>query len=618
MPHDAVALATDGWLGEWQQRNAKATLPHVLEHIESGEARANLARLAGSSEQPFHGMPFTDSDVHKTLEALAWAAGVGHVERDLLARGEKLIYLLQKVQTDDGYLNSYVQGTPGIERWSDPQWGHELYTAGHLFQAAVAAGRTGVFGDLPAIAERMATLLVGTHGGADNPYIDGHPQVETALVELYRLSGEVSYLELARQQLERRGRSWLGAGQFGSAYFQDHTPIRDAIRATGHAVRQLYLLTGAVDVAVECHDHELLAAAERIWQDLFHTKTYVSGAHGSRHRDEAIGDPYELPPDRAYAETCAAIASFQLNWRLLLATGSARYADAMEIALYNAIAVSTSVDGIAFFYSNPLQVRTGHDGSQEDVASQRRPWFSCACCPPNLVRLLASVHDYLATTTPRGVALHQYSAGTVDALVDDLPVRIKIATNYPYDQAVRMTVETAAVFELTLRIPAWCTRYSVAVDGERQPVQTRDGYLTLARDWAAGAEVELILEMPVRVVQPHPHLDAVRGCVAIMRGPVLFALEQADLPTEVVLEDARLITVHPAAPSPIPGLSPVVVPVQLTVTAANPQEELYQDSRADPAASVRLEAMLYPYHRWANRSRGAMRVWIPRAVGDLS
>jgi uncharacterized protein len=611
LPHRAVVLHADGWLGEWQRRNATATLPHVLDHVEYGEARGNLARLAGTGDQPFSGMFFTDSDVYKALEALAWAAGAGHLSGDLLARGDKLVDLLEKVQADDGYLNSYVQGTPGVARWSDPQWGHELYTAGHLFQAAVAASRAGVLTDLPVIAERMADLLVSVHGAADSPYLDGHPQVETALVELYRLTGESGYLELARHQLERRGHGWLGPDQFGSAYFQDHEPIRVAARATGHAVRQLYLLAGAVDVAVECHDRELLAAAERLWDDLFGTKTYISGGQGSRHRDEAIGDAYELPPDRAYAETCAAIASFQLNWRLLLATGRAKYADSMEIALYNVIAASTSVTGTAFFYSNPLQLRTGHDGSQEDVASRRLPWFRCACCPPNLARLLASVHDYLATTVATGLAVHHYSACTIDAEVEGRPMRLAIATNYPYDGMVRITVGAAATFDLALRIPAWCTSFTVTVDGNDVPAEMADGYVRLARNWGAGTAVELSLEMPARIVHPHPHIDAVRGSVAIMRGPLLFALEQADLASTVQVEDVRLVAVHAAASSPLPELSPVVVPVTLAVGRPASGIGLYADSPPDVAGSVPLEALLFPYHRWGNRTAGGMRVWIP-------
>jgi uncharacterized protein len=215
--------------------------------------------------------------------------------------------------------------------------------------------------------------------------------------------------------------------------------VRSATAATGHAVRQLYLEAGVVDVAVESGDAELLAASERIWDDLFATKTYVTGAHGSRHRDEAIGDAYELPSDRAYAETCAAIASFHWNWRLLLATGRHRYADEMERVLYNAIAGSTALDGKHYFYSNPMQLRPGHDGSDEDAPSHRLSWYGCACCPPNLSRLLASLNGYAATTDASGVQVHLYSPATIRAG----SVVLRVSTSYPWDGRIEVAVESA-------------------------------------------------------------------------------------------------------------------------------------------------------------------------------
>ena len=413
----------------------------------------------------FRGMFFTDSDVYKTLEAVAWSASSGDQAEEVVARGQALVDLIAKVQDEDGYLNSFVQGDPTVQRWSDPQWGHELYTAGHLFQAAVAAARVGVFTELVDVAHRFADLLVMTHAGPDSRYIDGHPQVETALVELSRVTGDDRYVALAGAQLDRRGRGWLGPDRFGSPYFQDHQPVREAREATGHAVRQLYLLAGMVDVAVEQHDQELLAAAQRIWADLYRTKTHISGAHGSRHRDEAIGDAYELPPDRAYAETCAAIASFQLAWRLLLATGDVRYADEMETCLFNAIAVSTSRSGTEFFYSNPLQVRSGHDGSQEDAPSRRLPWFACACCPPNIARLIASVHDYLVTTSDGALTLHQYAAGRIDTQVGETRVRIQVTTAYPHQGTIRLRVQATGDMVLRLRLPSWCTHWHLTIDG---------------------------------------------------------------------------------------------------------------------------------------------------------
>jgi DUF1680 family protein len=609
--HDATRLDPAGLLGGWQQRTRRATIPHVLDHVEGGEALANLNRLldpALAGEVPFRGMVFTDSDIYKTLEAVAWAA-IGLEPGDAgLRRAERLVDLVGRAQEADGYLNSWVQGT-GRARWSDPQWGHELYTAGHLFQAAVAADRVGVLPGLLAVATRLADLLVDRFGAESSPYLDGHPQVETALVELYRSTGVEAYLQLARRQLDRRGHGHLGEDRFGSAYFQDAVPLRAATEATGHAVRQVYLLTGAVDVAVETDDQELLDAVVRIWDEMAATKSYVTGALGSRHRDEAIGDPHELPPDRAYAETCAGIAAFQLAWRLLLATGATRYADAMEIVLYNAVAAATSSDGTAFFYSNPLHLRTGHAGGHEDAPTQRLPWFSCACCPPNLARLLAGVHDYLVTTSTEGVQIQHLSAGRVRVERAGGEVRLELRTDYPHDGVVRIEVQTAVAeeWELAIRIPAWCREFRVSLDGVDQEVGAVDGYVRLRRDWSESTVVGLDLSMPVRRIQAHPRVDAVRGCVALARGPVVYALEDADLPAGVVLEDVRLVDVGSVGrdENDFP-----VMEITAVVERADPQV-LYTDRPSGPEVSEPFAVRIGPYHRWANRTPGAMRVWIP-------
>ncbi|NLT53359.1 MAG: glycoside hydrolase family 127 protein [Actinomycetales bacterium] len=606
--HDAVTVRPTGWLAGWRERALDATLSHVLQRVEEGEARGNLARLLGDGE-PVRGMPFTDSDVYKTLEAFAWAAGSLDPDDKRLDRARELVALLARVQEADGYLNSWVQGHGG-ERWSDPQAGHELYTAGHLFQAAVAAQRTGALPGLMEIAVRFADLLLTRFADPSSPYVDGHPEVETALVELFRATGETSYLDLARHQIERRGHGWLGEGRFGSAYFLDAVPVRRADRATGHAVRQLYLLSGALDVAVETHDQELLDAVARVWTDLQVSKTYVTGAHGSRHRDESIGDAYELPPDRAYAETCAAIAAFHLGWRLLLATGEGRYADAMETLLHNAIAAAMSTDGTSFFYSNPLQVRTGHDGGHEDAPSRRLPWFSCACCPPNLARLLSGVQDYLVTATEHGIQIHHPTPATVDAVVAGAPVELTVRTGYPHDGRIVVEVEhdSPQPWELSLRIPGWCGRYGLTVDGVPTPAAADRGYVRLHRDWAGRHEVTLTLDMPVRLLHPHPRVDAVRGCVAVTRGPLVYALEEVDLPPGVVLEDVRLLAVL-GVRATADGVPAPVVDVRVA-RELPPGDALYLTT-PDTGTGEPFDVPLIPYHLWANRDPGAMRVWIP-------
>jgi DUF1680 family protein len=620
---DAVVLDPNGHLGGWQQRSAELSLPHCIDNLESSGALGNLRHVAGRGEQPFTGMWFADSDVYKTLEAAAWTGGAGALRGFV----DDTVELLGAAQDSDGYLNSWYQLDHPADRWRDLRWGHELYCAGHLIQAAVAADRTGANGKLIEIATRFADLLVERFGPDGQDGICGHPEIETALVELYRQTGRRAYLDLAGRMIDLRGHRLLDSKNqaadiadrgFGLQYFQDHEPVRVATAATGHAVRQLYLEAGVVDVAVETGDAELLAASERIWDDLFATKTYLTGAHGSRHRDEAIGDAYELPSDRAYAETCAAIASFHWNWRLLLATGRHRYADEMERVLYNAIAVSTAVDGRHFFYSNPLQLRAGHDGSDEDAPSQRLSWYRCSCCPPNLARLLASLPGYLATTDPSGVQLHLYASATVRTSTAVLHVR----TDYPWDGRIAITVDSAASepWTLALRVPAWCADAFATIDGEPVEVDVEAGYLRLHRAWPASSTIVLELAMPVRLIAPHPRVDALRGCVALARGPLVYCVEQVDAGTGVVLDDIRLDPTE--APTGVVRDDLLDVPVAIAARAVVMDDQapspIYSGWQSTTPSGRPIELTAIPYYRWANREPGAMRVWLPVAVADVT
>jgi DUF1680 family protein len=611
---DRVRLGPGGLLGHWRARNADTTLWHCADHLESSGNLGNLRAAAGEPGAEFSGMWFADSDVYKTLEAAAWELGSAPEDAGLRALVKDTVALLARAQRPDGYLNSYFTVVEPESRWRKPDWSHELYCAGHLFQAAVAAGRTGAAPELVDLARRFADLLVARFGQVEE--VCGHPEIETALVELYRLTGHRPYLDLARRFLDLRGHGLLGPGRFGSAYFQDHVPPRAAREVAGHSVRQLYLLAGMADVATETGDAELFAAAERLWDDAFGTRVHLTGAHGSRHRDEAYGDPYELPPDRAYAETCASIASFQWNWRMLLATGGVRYADEMERVLYNAIAAAVSTDGRHFFYSDPLHMRSNHHSGGEEDAARRLPWFRCACCPPNIARLMASLPAYVATADDSGVQIHLYGQAEVTATVAGQPVRVEMTTAYPWDGRVEITVAEgpATPWTLALRIPGWCEAYTVA----GADVDAQEGYVRLTGAWAPGARVVLDLAMPVRRVTAHPRVDAVRGCVALARGPLVYCLEQADLEQAglapgALLDDVRL---DPAAPieagarSDLPDI-PVVLTLSGSLADGGPSLYRTEGTHERPATPVTLTAV--PYFLWGNRTEGPMRVWIPVA-----
>lgn len=615
---DSVQLRPEGHLGSWQELNRTSTIPHCIDNLESSGALDNFRRLVGESDAAFRGFWFQDSDLYKTLEAVGWEAG-----RQADPRWEEYVAsmgeLLAKVQEPDGYLNTWVQGVEPGKRWDKLQWSHELYTAGHLLQAAVAVARTTGNGAVVEVARRVADCIVENFGPGGAEKIDGHPEVETALVELYRLTGDKRYLETAVRQLELRGHGILPDDRFGRQYFQDHLPIRKAAHeATGHAVRQVYLSTGVADAYLENGDASLLEAAESLWENIFTQKAYLTGALGSRHRDEAFGDAFELPPDRAYAETCASIASLHFSWRLLLATGNSKYADEMERALYNGIAASTSVEGNSFFYSNPLQLRTGHDGSTEDAPSERLSWYACACCPPNLARLVASLHHYVATQDESGLQLQLLHDGEIRASGEPFGGEITVATTteYPWDEKASIEVTApAGEWTLSVRIPSWCKDPEVTIGGKPiEAVTDASGYLRLSRDWEGNTIVLLTLPMPVQIVSAHPRVDAVRGTVALVRGPVVYCLEQHDQADGVVLEDLAVDAAAPveiAAAEGIPGVRTVLK----AAGVARPQSEqaLYRTSGTEAAEQRPVELTAIPYFRWANRGPAAMRVWIPLA-----
>lgn len=593
---------TGGPLARWQRINHEAGIPLGLEQMERSGALPNLRRAGGEGEGPFQGYRFQDSDLYKQLEAISWEH-IRAPEAGYAAFVEEAAGVLARAQQDNGYLNSHYQVVKPDKIYTELEYSHEMYCAGHLFQAAVAAARAGIGDNLLAVARRFADHLVEVFLKGGNDGIDGHAEIETALVELYRLTGERSYLDLAAKLIDNRGKGLIKDSGMGMLYAQDHLPVREADTAAGHAVRQLYLESGIVDVYLETGDESLLECSLRRWEDMVATKTYITGGHGSRHDGEAFGERYELPSDRAYSESCAAIASIHWNWRLLLATGHGRHADLIERTLYNAFAASTSADGVRFFYVNPLQRR---DDTVEDAyLGRRREWFACACCPPNIMRLVASLGSYVATTTGSGLQLHQYVPGTVAE-------KVRIETDYPWDGLVRITVEEEGDWELALRIPAWSeTTY---VD-DRPARAGEDGYFRVRRQWRQGDTVELWFDMTPRFTYPHHRIDAVRGCAAVQRGPLVYCFEQVDQPEGVEVDDLTLSPRAPLRVKPADDLEGVGRTVLIETDAAavhEPRGGLPYTTKP-LATSTRVTATAVPYFQWDNRDGGAMRVWIPLA-----
>jgi DUF1680 family protein len=616
-----AARITGGLLADRQTANGTASVPTGPGRLESAGNLDNLRLATKLGGAEFRGPIFMDSDVYKWLEAAAWEYGRNPSDALLEAQRE-ITALVAAAQLPDGYLNSAIQTGGHGERYSDLPWSHEHYCAGHLIQAAVAQVRATGDRTLLDVAIRFADHLAETFGPDRRNDVDGHPVVEMALVELYRETGERRYLDLAGYFVDARGHGLMEKYGKEPWYFSDRVPVRAQTTVEGHAVRAVYLGAGAADLALETGDTGLLDALRTQFAHMLATKTYLTGGLGSRWDWEAFGDEYELPPDRAYAETCAAIGGIQWAWRMLLATGDAGYADAAERMLYNGFLSGVSLSGDEYFYVNPLQQRNGAlADDNRSPAHGRRGWFNCACCPPNVMRTLAQLDGYLATTDDQGLQIHLYAQSTVTA--GDITVQVD--TEYPWDGKVRVRVVSTPGDEwtLSLRVPAWASGATLTdavplpapgpSDGAENPgpagadVVEAGTYATLRRSWKPGDEVELDLPMPVRFTYADPRVDAVRDCVAIERGPIVYAVEGSDV------DD---LSVDPATDVRIehrPDLLAGVTVVQLSGHVADHEQARWPYPGNPPAPARRpTEITAVPYFAWANRGLTGMRVWLPR------
>ncbi|PRZ08694.1 hypothetical protein BCE75_101186 [Isoptericola sp. CG 20/1183] len=632
-------LLDGGFWGRLQETNAHATLQHCLDWMERLGWLANFDRVsdgtAGTSGVPRPGWQFSDSEVYKLLEAMAWELGRTG-DPAVGALWDELVDRVAAAQDDDGYLNTCYGHGGQPARWSDLSAGHELYCTGHLLQAAVARWRTHGEDRLVEVARRAADQVCREFGPDGRPGICGHPEIEVGLAELGRALDEPRYTAQARLFVERRGHGTLAPiALLSPAYFQDDVPVREADVWRGHAVRALYLAAGAVDVAVDTGDDELRAAVERQWTRSVERRTYLTGGMGSRHQDEGFGDDWELPPDRAYCETCAGIASVMVSWRLLLASDDVRYADLVERTLYNVVATSPRTDGRAFFYANPLQQREQGAPMQPDAVNPRAeggaraPWFDVSCCPTNVARTLASWHTYAAfvddadgdaagTTT---VTLAQYASGDVRVAVGEGELALRVDTTYPASGTVRVTVLEAPDRPVTLRlrVPAWADGATLATSSGPLPGADAGVPRAVAPGWAEASGAlavgdVVVLELPVapRLTWPDPRVDAARGTVAVERGPLVLCLESVDLPAGVALDEVRIDVaagVRPHADGALVRARRLSLPDD--GTGAPPFTSGPSRPQPDGATADGFDVPLVPYHRWAERGPSTMRVFVP-------
>jgi DUF1680 family protein len=607
-----VTIADSGFWGAKRSVNASATIAHCLYWQERAGWLGNFdAAAAGTLPGAHRGREFADSETYKLLEAMAWEIAVsGNAELD--AQFLTVVARVGRAQEPDGYLNTNFGRAGQAPRYSDLAWGHELYNYGHLLQAAVARVRATGRDELFDIAQRVADHICVTFGPDGIDAICGHPEVEVGLVEFGRLTGDDRYIDQAKLFLDRRGHGLLPDIEFGRAYYQDDIPIVDATVLRGHAVRALYLSAAAVDVAVEKGDHELLQSLEIQWGNTVARRTYLTGGMGSHHQDEAFGEDYELPSDRAYCETCASVASIMFSWRLLLATANPEYADLIERTLFNMVATSPAPDGRSFFYANTLHQRTPGMPSKPDeqspraVSTMRAPWFDVSCCPHNVARTLASLSGYFATVTENAVQLHQYASGRIETeLGNGDRVVLEVETEYPTHGTIAVTVIEAPSdpWTLELRVPGWCESATLAVGGESRAVGK--GTVAVDRSLTAGDVVTLALELEPRLTNPDRRVDAIRGTIAVEVGPLVYCLESVDLPHGARLEDIAAVGSEPRR---------VGDSIVIAVTNSRPANQFWPYGDAnEPAAGdgKQIDVPLVPYYFWANRGPSTMRVWVP-------
>jgi len=620
IPGEDVVLRGGFW-GDRQELNSTRFLPHCYAWIKRmGWVDAFREAAEGKPTVDRKGKSFTDADVYKYVEGLIWeAARTG--DPDLEAQLLELETVIAAAQEPDGYLNTYF-GHKGVDaRYKDLSHGHELYCAGHLFQAAVARLRTHGEDLLTTTARRLADRVCEDFGPDGRQQICGHPEIEVGLMELYRATGEPRYLKQARLFINRRGHRTLEAHAIGFEYYQDDVPVREGGIFRGHVVRALYYAASVVDLAVETDDTNLLESIIRQWDATVARRTYLTGGMGSRHLGESFGNDWELPPDRAYTETCGAVAAIHLAWRLLLATGESRFADVIERLLYNMVATFWNVEADRFFYVNPLHQRqSGIAVADGEVPFRkdtlRAPWFWVSCCPTNVVRLMPTLSAYAATSSEEGVQVHQYFEGTIAAMGDTGPIaRLAVRTRYPDDGEVEVEVleSSRSAWTLSLRIPDWASDGArVSIDGGQSLVAP--GMARIRRIWKSGDVVRLSLPVVPRVVLPDPRVDSVRATAAIQRGPVVYCLEDVDLPdgltvNEVAIDPAaRLTDVEGPA-----GLDDGLVAVRASGRRVELPASVPWPYGSDRRSEVRgrLDLTLIPYHRWSNRGPSTMRVWIP-------
>jgi len=616
VPVHAVTIDPGFWSPR-RQTNVNSSIPSMAKLLEVNGRMDNFRRLTGNSEAPQRGPVYSDSDIYKWIEAAGFALQSAP-RPELRATVDKDIREIVAAQQPDGYLNTYFVRERAAQRMEPKtqQHGHELYNIGHLLQGAIAYYRaTGDRTLLDAGLRFVNEFLLPNFGpGTDKkPLFSGHPEMELALIELYRITSDRRHLEMAGYLLHGDPRIPFKPENY--VYHFCGIPFTSRTHLEGHAVRAMYACCGATDYFLETGDPSYWKTLNTLWQDLVSAQMYVTGGVGARSDGEAFGDPYELPNATAYGESCAAIGNMMWNWRMLAATGEAKYADVIERALYNGINSGMSLDGTLYCYRNPL----AFDPSGGDKI--RNDWYDTTCCPPNLERTLASLPGYFYSTSGEGLYVHLYDNSQLDwHLETGQALKVQQKTNYPWNGDVELTVAPAEPTDFTLfvRIPAWTNTTKVAVNGKPVSGATPGQYLPIRRRWSLGDTVTLQFNMQPQILEANAQVIENNGRVAVQRGPLVYCMEQIDQPRGVALKDVALAVDRHASPSfeekfdkDLLGGILVLRHAGAAYEAPATRSGLYFPYSAAPPKSRPVSLTFIPYYAWANRVQTPMQVWTP-------
>jgi len=614
VPVSAVTMKTGFWSPR-QKANVEVSLPTLLTLFEENGILDNFRRVSGKKDVPRRGPLYTDSDVYKWLEAVAFVLQSGD-NAELRKSAEAVIDDVVAAQEPSGYLNTYFTREHLRERHTNMGGGHELYCAGHLVQGGIAWYRATGERKLLGAGIRMADYVAREFGPGKRPIFEGHPEFELAMVELYRTTGDRKYLDLAGYFLQGDPRNVEKARERDIVYLFTIAPFTGRTHLEGHAVRAMYASSGATDYYLETGDKTYWKTLNTLWDDMTLRKMYLTGGVGSRAEGEAFGDPYELPNRQAYTESCAAIGTMFWNWRMFQATGDGKYIDSFERSLYNGANSGLSLAGNLYCYRNPLELT----GDPKDRI--RNPWYDTTCCPPNLQRILASLPGYFYSTSKDGLWVHLFDSNSLSwKLEDGTPIQLTQTTKYPWDGKVELTVTPASAkeFALHVRRPEWGGAVRISVAGTAVSAPTVEkGYFVLHRTWKPGDKVTLDFDLAPRVVVSNELIRDNIGKAAVERGPLVYCMEGLDQPAGTSVFDWTL-DLAAAKPGFTSAWKPELLGGVVTLTHAatrsgtpDTSQPLYAPlAKAAAGAPQRGTVTLIPYYTFHNREITAMQVWIP-------